>query len=240
LAAAAFAAYRHPGTEWDLRLDPDAETLTIVYSRRVEQGPQVKRSVGNADVVPVSGVRPAEWDDSKYGLERGDAIAYYLIDLPDAATLSAATLDYEAVFTADREALRRQVGGRIVLVGDARGDAYTFTTPNGRRVWGMYAHATAIDMLLRGAAVRIAGARPALAATAGGALLGLLAGWFVDRRRGARSLALTAGCVLLLVLSLLAAWYGRTLYNPLVAALALVLACELGAVTHGVHRSRRN
>jgi tRNA A-37 threonylcarbamoyl transferase component Bud32/CHASE2 domain-containing sensor protein len=239
LAVAAFAARHHPGAAWDLRLGRVDQTLTIVYGQRAAGASYFERLLGESDVVGVSAVQPAERDNPTYGLRQDDLIAYYLIDMPADAVLSAATLDYGDVFAADPAELRRSVGGRIVVVGDERGGGRTYVTPAGRRIWGTYAHATAIDELLREAAVSIVSTQPSAATTACGALLGLAIGWWVYRRRGARGLALLAGCVLFVALSVLLARFGRTLYNPLVAVVALAVACEAGAAVRGMSGLRR-
>jgi NO-binding membrane sensor protein with MHYT domain len=79
----------------------------------------------------------------------------------------------------------------------------------------------------------VASAHSALAVTALAALLGVIAGRALFGRRRARALALVLGCAAMILVGFAEARYGRMLYNPLIAVLALVIASELSVRVHG-------
>jgi CHASE2 domain-containing sensor protein len=93
-------------------------------------------------------------------------------------------------------------------------------------------------MLLRGAPIRIPRNVRAIWITALTAVLGAVTGWYLCGRRWLRILGLAALGALCLGLSLAAAWYSRTLYNPLIAILALIIASELCVGARALHRYR--
>lgn len=238
LALRAFASCRQPGADVDVHLSPEDEQVTLAYWQPAQGAPGAKLDVGPADAMRVSGVRPAERDDPPFGLRRGDMIAYYLLHLPSTEALADATLEYARVLDARPEELRRLVGGRAVVVGDARGGARTYDAPDGRRLWGTYAHAIAIDMLLRAAPVHFAPARPSLAVTMLAAALGVFVSWHTRDRGTRRRVYFLVLVILFTGACLGVAWRWQTFYNPLLAIVALVLAGEAAVGLRRVTRPR--
>ncbi len=238
LATAAFAAYRQPQAQAALHLDEAGQVLRIVYWRPSMVDPHARNWIGAEDEVCLSTVAEARWDAPEFDVRSTDRIGYYLLNLPDDATLGGATLDYERVLRDPVEELRPLVAQRIIVVGDRRGGRGVFDTPDDRRVWSTYAHATAIDMLLQHAPLRIAHTGHALALTAAAALVGTLAGWRWRAAPGRRVLAAGGAVGLCVVLGLWAAESLRVFYNPLVAGIALVSASELAARLRGVYHCR--
>jgi hypothetical protein len=74
--------------------------------------------------------------------------------------------------------------------------------------------------------------------TATAAAIGLALGWFFAARPVQRGLLLVLFAAAFAALSLLAALNFSALYNPLIAILALLLACEAAAAVHRLHRVR--
>jgi CHASE2 domain-containing sensor protein/predicted Ser/Thr protein kinase len=239
LALRAFAAVRRPDCEFDVHLDRAGQRLTLVYWKSAARVPASRVPSGPTDEIRVTALREAEREQPKYGLKRGDMLAYYVLDLPSDDVLAAATVDYGQALAADRAELHRLVAGRVVLVSDQRDVTQTFPTPDHRSLAGTYAHATALDMLLRGAPVRVPSGEPALAVTSLAALLGLLAGRSLGARPRMRVTVLAVGCAAIMLIGFAEARYGRLLYNPLVAVLALVIASELAARVYAAIGSRR-
>jgi CHASE2 domain-containing sensor protein/predicted Ser/Thr protein kinase len=225
LALRTFAAARRPGREFDVHLDAGRNELTLAYWKSPESIPGSEGTSGESDAIRVNAILPAQRDQPQFGLKRNDMLAYYLLDLPGDDVLAGATLDYGQALAADTATLKSFIGGRVVIIGDQRGGRRIFPTPDQRRLAGTYAHAAAIDTLLQ-LPLRM---RPAFPGTALAALLGLLAGRFLFRRPWARSAALLLGCTAVIILAFGEALYGRLMYNPLIAVLALVITSELSA-----------
>lgn len=236
LSALLFAARRRPGCDVELSLDPTREIVTLRYRRRTKSGLVNEPVPYETDDIDVSAIRATERDDPSFGLRRGDRVAYYLLTLPPDDVLARATCEYGQVFNASPDELRRELGGRVVILGDRRDAGRVYGTPDGRQLWGAYAHAVAADMLLRGASIRIPRNVRAIWITALAAVLGAVTGWYLCGRRWLRILGLAALGALCLGLSLAAAWYSHTLYNPLIAILALLMASELCARARALHR----
>lgn len=240
LALMALAAYRHPDAEFDLRLDPLSGTLNVVYWRPSAHDPRAKTLTGEQDEINLSAVRRELRAMPQLGIRQDDLVAHYILrNLPTDDALEVSTLDYAQAFEAGAETLRAQLGDRIAIVGDQRGGAGFFAAPDGRRVWGTYAHATAIDVLLHDAPLRIPTPWRAFALTLLAAAVGHIIGWRLFAARWSRRGLTLVAAAAIVALSFLGAWHWRALYNPLIAVSAMVVAGELSAAVHQVRLSRR-
>ena len=111
-----------------------------------------------------------------------------------------------------------------------------------RRVVAFLFAASPLAALLAAAQAPAPASKPAAPAALGppgvAALVGVVAGTILFARRWARWLALAVGLALTGCLCLAAAWGLQTLCNPIIPALALVVAGELAALARGVQRAR--
>ncbi len=237
LAVSAVAALHRPAEEFDLHLDEVQESLTLRYWRASQEAPSRRVYVEPFDRVQLSNVHPEDRSIPAVGLESNDQIAYYFLEsvLGD-DVLSASTLDYCDVLTANADQMREMFAGRIALIADRRGGA-NFPTPDGRMVWGTYAHAQAMDMLLGDVIVRDPQKSLAWGLTAMVALGGGFLGWVLHGRLVWRAVVLMVSSAVMLGLGFIAVWYARILYNPLLAVIALLLSSEFAARTRSISRS---
>lgn len=240
LAIAAVGAYRHPDQQIALRVDRNAEVLRVGYYHPEQRTLRSRVFTDGSDEFQLSAVGTPGADAPAVGLQANDRIAYYLLRrLPSDAALAASTLDLQHALSCDEATLREAVDGRIVLVGDARGQHAQYATPDGRHLWGTYAHALTMDMLLSDATVRVLSLSGCIAYSTIGALLGVAIGWVIAGRSVFRAVALVATATVLIALGFGGVWFARTLCNPLSAVLALFIAAELTAAVHRLCQFRR-
>ncbi|MFH1746811.1 MAG: protein kinase [Planctomycetota bacterium] len=235
LAVSTLAAVHHPGTPITLRLDRIAETLTVRYGRRAEQPADSRPVADSYESIQLSAVSPPEQAAPHLGIQPGDLIGHYLLSLPADDAFQAVTIDYGAALASGTDELRQNFSGKIVIIGDRRGGQNLYQTPDSRLIWVTYAHATAIDMLMHKMLVRIATGWQALSLTVLAAVVGILTGWLLYARHVARFSTLIAWIAVAIMMALWVAWSRHALYNPLVPALALLLA---GEVVAAVRRTR--
>ena len=236
LVVRTLAAFRRPTQELDLRLDPDHERLVLLYWHRAAGASGAKVPTDPPDYIRATGLRQTDEDCPALGIQPGDELARYRVPIPSDAILAAATSEYGDVFTADIDHLRRQVAGRIVLVCNQRDGPAPAQTPTGRLVYGSHLHATALERLVHDAGLRVAAPRDALTLTAAAALVGLGVGWALCRRHAPRLALFVLLAATAIGLSYWAGVHFRLLYNPIIAILALLIASELTAAVHRVHR----
>jgi CHASE2 domain-containing sensor protein len=229
LALAAHMARRWPGADTRLKLDRDWGRVETQFSEESPVVPRARRMLGKPEQIELSDVHVQPRADLQMGIEVGDVIGTYLVRVPDDDALAAASVEYADVLQATNAQLREWFGGRTIVVGNTRGGADLHPLPDGRRIYGCYAHALAIDALAREATVRFP--RPwhfmgllLVSALAGG----LVAAGTRDSawRRGALVACVGAAGVVVCILT-----YRQTSYllDPLVPLLALVLGAVLAA-----------
>jgi CHASE2 domain-containing sensor protein len=246
LALATAAAFRHPGAHTALALEVIYDFAMVLYTM-----PGASDEQERFDVTEVQHVDSDR--EASFGLRRGDYVGELMLAIPPTPVIDAATLDYAQVLNATSDQLRRWLGGRAVIIGDARRNVASpdlFPHPDGRTLPGTLAHAVAVEHLLGDSLtirhpqyVRIGGVHlygqhifDAAAVVAGGAL-GLL---FARRRRLARWSVAIAVAALLVVGCLVAFRSAHVVYGPLVPAVGVVLAAELVAITDRARsRARR-
>ncbi|HRT43162.1 MAG TPA: protein kinase [Phycisphaerae bacterium] len=148
LALAAVNAAFRPGAEFHLQVD--GETCSLASRFWNTQG---KRPLYGY-YVQLTGRWPLTEDDPDFGLLRNDVVGHYYITIPPDDVLARCTIEYQDVFTADQEQLRRWLGQRIVIMGDLRTGVDRHPYPDGREVSGVYSHAAAIEAMSRYSAVR--------------------------------------------------------------------------------------
>ncbi len=233
-----FAAYRRPGYRADILLDEHSKLLALRYHPRSETRP-TGIVTDESDLVRLSTVQLSEKEIRPHGVHRNDLLAHYMLNLPDENTLEAVTFDYGDLFGAGPEVLRARFENKVVIIADRRGRGLWFDTPTGRRVWGTYAHATAIDMLLHDMPVKMSTWFASLKFTVPAAVLGILIGWPLCCRPLLRRTGLACGAVAAVAAGLAGAWWLHVLLNPLIPVLALLIAGELAAAAYRVQGARQ-
>ena len=145
--AAVNAAYR-PGAEFHLHVDGEASRLASRFWNTEGKRPLY------GYYVQLTGRWPLTQDYPDLGLLRNDVVGHYFITIPPDDVLARCTIEYQDVFTASPEQLRRWLAQRIVLVGDLRAGVDRYPYPDGREVSGVYAHTAAIEAISRCSAIR--------------------------------------------------------------------------------------
>ncbi|MHC4089460.1 MAG: protein kinase domain-containing protein [Planctomycetota bacterium] len=240
LALAAVAAYQQPTAHPDIALDPRAQTLDLVYYRRDRANGSAKQwlKAGNHwELTTVREVAAGSADvEAGVGLQAGDRIGIYYIDMPPDEILAASSVEYADVLAASDRQLADWFADRMVVVGDLRANVDRYPHPDGRDISGCYAHAAAIDALLRDMdRPRVVPRTPSrVADTAGCALAGMATGLIVGLKRRRRILTLAAWTALLVLASVGLAFTQHYLWNPLVPLVAVIVACESAAVVRRI------
>ncbi len=243
LALAAAAAFRQPGSQASLAPDSSDQTITLNYWEPGDEKSRSRRWKKPFDTFQLTAIQVESRRWPEAGIESGDAIGTYALDLPAQSILDDATVDYGAVFRADVAQLRNWFADRAVVVGFDRPGADRFSSPDARTIAGCYAHAIGIESLLSASAIRIPFKSALTWQILVASLLGAIVGAFLGRARGERWKAVwrlfaasAASACLLLLLSLTVFRYGRYLLDPMTLLVASTVAAVLAAT---VGRSRR-
>jgi predicted Ser/Thr protein kinase len=240
LALVAAAACREPTAKIDLALDAETEVVETTFWQPNPTIPQAKVRLSEASSrVELYGVGTEEADSPNWGLQRGDKIGYFLVNVPANDVLASSTLEYAQVFTADPDQLRAWLGDKVVMITDIRSGTMQCGHPDGRLLAPCYGHAAAIDALLHTQFHRRPGLFGEYVVISAGALLGLLA------------LVVSSGrwlvCLPVLVLlsgSLVVAGFAayrvfQYMCNPFMPMLAMVLTCVLLSAVVPARAARR-
>ncbi len=189
LSLAAFAAWRHPDCVARYRWQIGSYLLVINYQRAADQLQNANKWLAGADRVMLDGIEE-QWNIApRVGFERETRAGSTRSALPDRSVLNAHTLRYQDVFALDPAELAERVGGRIVVIGDAR-DRTSASPDKGitagaggdREEFHCYAHAAAISDRLAGAWTRQPGLWIECAAALLAAMVGSVVGWLICRR----------------------------------------------------------
>jgi hypothetical protein len=212
-----------------LNLSPEATVQTVQANRPPTDTVHVELSTLS--------IRAA--DTPALGLNRGDVVGDFLLRLPDADSLTGATVAYTDVFATADEELEGLFGGKILLVADHRPGVDRHDYLNGRTgVSGSYAHAAAVQSIMERVWIRYPRTELWALLTVAAAGAGLVIARFTGARRGPRYLLLAAATSLLVLGSVAAYWFALYLWQPLMPVLALLIACELAAVSAPISRLR--
>jgi hypothetical protein len=217
------AAFR-PGSQIGLEIDrPSHSLLTHCWDPGCITGPV------NGIGVQLTGRWPLLEDNPELGLRKEDIIGYYYITVPPDDVLQRSTLEYQDVFLAGQQQLRRWFERRIVLVGDLRSGVVRHPCDENRMVGSVYAQAAAMEAIMSSSAIR------APTASQGRVIIGLavLAGVAASLLWHRSPLRLTLVLVLLIALAftVAVAAYRQAgyMFNPLVPVLALLFSAMLMA-----------
>lgn len=239
LALAAVLSARQPGAEASFSLDRRTGMLEIRYWKPDPEIPRAKQWLARQHRIKLSALQSEELGAPELGLQAGDTVGYFFLDVPDTNVLDASVIDYGRVFSADEAQLARWFGGKVVVVGDHRAGVDRYGHPDGRTLSGCYAHATGMDALLRAVSIRTPTTAQDYALTGAAALFGLLIAFNAASRRIGRWLALTALTAAVCLASVWVYRESRLLYDPVVPIIALVVSGELAAFTFRLRRAHR-
>ncbi len=226
-----YAASREPEAEIAVALS--GTTAEVRYFKR---GTDRRATLRSPDRVRYSGTETMDGADDERGLAAGDKLAAFLTPIPRDG-LARSTIPMQKVLAMTEVDLRREFGGRIVLVGNASqagGDLQV--APSGESVPGVWMNASAVQQMLRDEVLRVPVVLTQWIVAAAWGAAGVLGVWWL---RGVGQgaiwlLALTAGA---LVGSVLLLRTGGTLWNPIPGIAAGCLGCGLAIITS--HQAKR-
>ena len=241
-AFATAAAFAHPHAKTSLLIEGGYEFTDVFYTN--PDGTTARQRVRFTSFGKLTSDRPL--DD----LYAGDYFGEYHLSIPANQILDAATIDYAEAVRMPPEELQRRLNGCAVFVADYRDkDAGPLPPdysphPDGRRLPRCVIHAVAVESVLQEKPIRwpqyISFLRFSLNGRYfldfAGIAIGAAIGIFLALRTGRRALAQLAAVVSLALFSALLYRYGRTIYNPFVAIVGVVLTAELVALAE---RNRR-
>jgi hypothetical protein len=210
-----------------LAIDPHWGVVELTFSEESPVVPRARRLVGEPEQIELSGVHVEARDDERLGLRRGDVVGSYVLDVPDESDLSAVSIEYATALHASDEQLRAWFADRAVIIGNARRGIDLHPHPGNRRVYGCYAHATAIDALDRAATVRFPRPWQINMVLLGAAAIGGVIAVGVRGSAWRRGVLLGGVAVVGVVVSVLAYRQTSYLFAPIVPALAMVVAALL-------------
>lgn len=142
------------------------------------------RTSGERGRVKVTGTQRFPEPVPEFGFEPDDIAALYTLDVPPTAVLRANTSSYEWLFTAPFSERCARLGGKAVVIGNARDGADARQQyPDGRSeaVFGYEGVATTIDQLQRGRAITAIGEQAAIGNAVGWTIVGLCLAWVMQR-----------------------------------------------------------
>jgi CHASE2 domain-containing sensor protein len=238
LALVTCAAYWRPDRHAWMTMEADrsrgAAYAKVFYAKPTAAQPRAWGAPAEAlaDRVRLSQVIAVASDEPSQGKKRDDVIGHSILHVPPDAVLERATIDYDTVLRASPAELRKQIAGKVVVIGDAReGMDGPHQSPDGRSHSGYVSHAVGIDSILSSTVilaphrVKFAGVSISgrtlfdLLATATGGTLAVFAG-----SRWRRWILCGFLVVILVSFSLLMYWRLGTLYDPSVALIGATAA----------------
>ncbi len=241
IALESFGAYRHPGQYISLDWDHQPSTLSAdrrrLYARYWRPSPgraQAQVTLDVYDAIELSALS-VESADAGRDLKKDDVLGYFVVSLPPAAVLKASTVEYNDVFIASDEQLKRWFGGRAVVLGDTRAasrDIHHYH--DGRDLGACYAHAVGLDAMLSGSSIGMPAVWTSRTLTLLGGMVGATIVAVIGKgiTRPARLvmftlLCLIAGSIVAVFASVLALRTRGVLVNPTVPLSAAWLAAAL-------------
>ncbi|HKQ49586.1 MAG TPA: protein kinase [Phycisphaerae bacterium] len=226
MALTTFAACRQPDAEPVFRVNEARESLEIIYYKADPNVPRSKQLLESSDHINLTYLTPVPTDVSKMGLKSGDYVGHFIIPMPNDDVLTASTIDYREIFSAALHDLKDMLRDKVVVIGDLTSKDW-YPHPDGRTLPGCHAHAVGIDMLLRSISLGRPRWEAKIAMTLGAALLGCLIVAFAAGRRWKTYLLVAAAAAASFGASLIIVRLASTAWNPLLAILAMFMACEM-------------
>ena len=241
LSLAGYAAARHPRHQAKFVFDPDNMSVQLLYTAPEGIRLPIPDRIQLTDTwspAEVNRLAPPVFSDRPDLHDGEDAVGNLQLKLPSDAQLATATTDYETAFRADSGELRRLFADKVAILSDLRSGVDSHPAPDDRMLSGVYAHATAIDGLLKQTSIHGTSAKRDIALAWTGALLGCMAA-VVFSRSVFRVSALAGLTLVLVIISILACWQLQVLLDPLIPAFALWMSGLASPAILRVWRARR-
>ena len=225
---AAFAKSR-PNEVFEIEINEAWDRLRLRFPRPLPT-PSPYQELRPSSVAAFS---PTPMDEPDVDLQVGDMIAWMVVKLPSTEEMQRMVIPYHELFTDDEAAqneLGKKLAGKLVIVADLRSYKPKVSedwhlAPDGRVVSGLFAHAAAIDALLRDVVyMRFPNTLTYVAALALAAALGVAVARSTPRRRLIRTASLLAAIALVIAACMVAYTLTSYLCHPAFPVSALVLS----------------
>jgi len=235
LALAACMAHAAPGEALVAMFESEARRIAVL---RNPSPTPLRAARRTSRLLPTYWLSTREVQlESREELEPGDTIGRLITTIPEDAACNAASMDYEKIFELSTGELRGWIGGRIILVGDARPECNDFIQySSNREMPGVYVHAAGIESLQKGTMWSLAGVRQLVAVSALSAIVGVWATRAWGRRIWRLVLAVAAAAIIIFVIAMVCAVFSRFVCHPLIPWTAMAIAMVLATL---VQRSLR-
>lgn len=214
--------------------EPSAEITTamidgVVEVRYYKPGTNRRAPLRAPDRITLSGIETFTKPDEESGILAGDRMGVFFAPIPIDG-LERTTISIQKVLTMSDSELRREFGGRTVLIGNNSENAKDFVfASNGNKVFGVWAHAATLQQMLRDRVLEIPSVTlqwlvASLFAFAGVALA------FSFRSTWSALLIALGLTLLALCASVLLLRSGGAIWNPIPAIAAGWLGCGLASI----------
>lgn len=237
LGLAAFAAWRRPGAETELRLDTGEEAAHVLYFEpSADQASSIRRHL-ETDTITLTAVRPNNGVDAKIDeLSPNDTVGLLEIEMPETAAFDAITRPYRDALLASDAQLREWFASKVVLIGPTAKDGSDVAGhPSGRRIPCIYGNAVGISTLVDQYAPRMPSFWGERFIALFGAIIGAVAAGIAPLSLKRRIINLAFGAVVVWLFAVALFAFTRRYVDPFVILFAWVTSQEMIAalLRHG-------
>lgn len=188
-----------------------------------------RRSIGSTERYRLSGIRPMDDKGAEVHLSQGDVTAELMISIPPDDVLEQATVRYEDVLGMSTGQLQSAFRKRIAVIGRTDEAGMDIKDhPGGRRIAGVYAHAEAIETIMRARQIAVPQDNTMRTLAAVGGAFGVFCLFRGGRSAKVGLVVLSAG-VLVVVLACLAALGANWIVYPSPVVVSIGLGGVIGA-----------
>lgn len=219
-----FAASRQPSAEITT-----AMVEGVVEIRYYKPGTNRRTPLRAPDRITLSGMETIAMPDEERGIQTGDRMGAFMASIP-LDGLERTTLSIQKVLTMSEFELRREFGGRTVVIGNASDRAKDFLiAANGNKVFGVWTHSATLQQMLRDRVLEVPSVAVQWLVASLFAFAGVALAFRFRSMWGALVIAL--GLTLLaLCASVLLLRSGGAIWNPIPAIAAGWLGCGLASI----------
>lgn len=247
IALRAYISARNPGCEIVIEKTPDRSALSVsAHEPGVSPAAGVGRRRGIESIAYIS-TGAVDAGAREFGIDPEAVVPVYEVWLPSEDHIRSRDADLVEVLSWSDQRLMEEYAGKTVIIGVRGIPGEMFTLAGGRSAAGMEIHAAAIASLEVGHNITqgewftlpMKAGGVAVVWSAVGAVLGVAIGTLCARSLASRWVLILAslGCLLF------GAWasmrFTDTFFNPVPAAIAVVLAAELAAFLYRARMDRR-